>query len=91
VVVTFGFSKFEIGILVAIGYLMNMIFQPITGRYSEKIESRKLLAIGITLIAISMILFTVSSTFASMIFCIALLRIGSSFFHPVGVSAVSRT
>ncbi len=91
VVLAFGFSKFDIGILVAIGYLMNMIFQPITGGFSEKIEARKLLALGISLVAVSMFLFTISSTFASMAFSIVLLRIGSSFFHPVGVSAVSRT
>ena len=91
VVLAFGFSKFEIGILVAFGYLMNMIFQPLTGSFSEKIEAKKLLALGISLVAVSMLLFTISNTFASMIFSISLLRIGSSFFHPVGVAAISRT
>ena len=91
VVLAFGFSKFEVGILVAIGYLMNMIFQPIAGGFSEKVEARKLLALGISLIAVSMFLFTISSTFAAMLLSISLLRIGSSFFHPVGVAAVSRT
>jgi DHA1 family multidrug resistance protein-like MFS transporter len=91
VVLAFGFSKFEIGILVSMGYLMNMIFQPITGSFSEKVEPKKLLALGISLVSISMFLFIVSSTFGAMIISVSILRIGSSFFHPVGVSAVSRT
>jgi FSR family fosmidomycin resistance protein-like MFS transporter len=91
ITVAFGFSAYQIGILVAVGYLVNLIFQPLTGRYSEKYEARKLLALGISLIAISMLLFIVSSTFPLMLFSVLVLRFGSSFFHPVGVSAVSRT
>jgi MFS transporter, FSR family, fosmidomycin resistance protein len=91
ITVAFGFSEYQIGILVAVGYLVNLIFQPLTGRYSEKYEARKLLALGISLIAASMLLFIVSSTFALMLISVLILRFGSSFFHPVGVSAVSRT
>jgi FSR family fosmidomycin resistance protein-like MFS transporter len=90
ITVAFGFSAYEIGILVAVGYLVNLIFQPLTGRYSEKYEARKLLALGISLIAVSMLLFTISSTFPLMLVSVLILRFGSSFFHPVGVSAVSR-
>jgi MFS transporter, FSR family, fosmidomycin resistance protein len=90
IIVAFRFSAFQIGILVAVGYLVNLVFQPLTGRYSERYEARKLLALGISLIAASMLLFTISSTFAMMLVCILILRFGSSFYHPVGVSAVSR-
>jgi FSR family fosmidomycin resistance protein-like MFS transporter len=90
-IVHFGFSSIQIGILVAVGYLVNLIFQPLTGRYSERFEARKLLALGISLIAFSMILFTVSNSFAFMIISVLILRFGSSFFHPVGVSVISRT
>ncbi len=91
VVGAFFFSEFQIGILVAVGYLVNLIFQPLTGRYSEHYEARKLLALGISLIAVSMLMFTISSTFALMLLSVLILRLGSSFYHPVGVSAVSRT
>jgi MFS family permease len=91
VVSVFGFPNFEVGILVAVGYLTNMIFQPITGRYSESLEPRKLLGAGIAIIAVSMLLFTISSSFLFMLTTIIILRVGSSFFHPVGVSAVSRS
>ncbi len=91
VVSVFGFPNFEVGVLVAVGYLTNMIFQPITGRYSEILEPRKLLALGISIIGGSMYLFTISNTFPTMLLTIIILRTGSSFFHPVGVSAVSRS
>lgn len=90
VISIFGISKFEVGIMVAVGYIVNMVFQPLTGRFSERYNSRNLLAFGISIIAISMLLFTVSSALASMLLTIILLRFGSSFFHPVGVSAISR-
>lgn len=91
VIVSFGFSEYEIGILVAVGYLVNLIFQPITGRYSERFEARKLLAFGIILIAAAMFLFMVANGFAAMLVAVLVLRFGSSFYHPVGISAVSRT
>jgi FSR family fosmidomycin resistance protein-like MFS transporter len=90
VLVAFHFTIFEIGILVASGYFANVIFQPITGHYSERFEPSKLLALGISLMSISMVLFTFSTTFPIMLISVLLLRIGSSFFHPVGVTAISR-
>ncbi len=89
-ILVFEFSEYEIGILVAVGYLVNLVFQPITGKYSEKLEARKLLALGISLIAASMFLFIVANGFAPMLVAMLVLRLGSSFYHPVGVSAVSR-
>ena len=91
VVAAFHFSEFQIGVLVALGYLTNMIFQPLTGRLSEKYEERKLLMLGISSMAASMLLFTASSTFPAMVVSVLVLRFGSSFYHPVGVSAISRT
>lgn len=91
VVAAFSFSELQIGVLVALGYLTNMIFQPLTGRLSERYEERKLLMVGISSMAASMLLFTVSSTFPAMVVSVLVLRFGSSFYHPVGVSAISRT
>ena len=89
-IVSFGFSEYQFGILVAVGYLVNLVFQPITGRYSERFEARKLLALGISLMASSMFLFMASNGFAMMLVAMLVIRFGSSFYHPVGVSAVSR-
>lgn len=86
----FKFSIFQIGILVAVGYLINMIFQPLTGSLTQKFEARILLITGILSMAFSMILFAVSSTFSIMLVSVVILRFGSSFFHPVGASVISR-
>ena len=91
VISIFGISKFEVGIMVAVGYLVNMVFQPLAGHYSERFRPRNLLALGISMMAISMVLFTLSATFVSILLSIILLRFGSSFFHPVGVSTISKT
>jgi MFS transporter, FSR family, fosmidomycin resistance protein len=90
-ILAFGFTKFEVGILVAVGYLVNMIFQPIIGRYSERSDAGKLLELGISILAVSMVMFAVSSTFTEMLISIIVLRFGSSFYHPVGVSLVSHS
>jgi FSR family fosmidomycin resistance protein-like MFS transporter len=84
------FPLFQIGIIVAVGYLMNVVCQPIAGHYSERFEPRILLSLGIALIAASMFVFAVSSGFASILASVVVLRVGSSVFHPVGASAVSR-
>lgn len=88
--VAFGFSTYSIGILVAIGYVINMLFQPYAGRFLQKLDAKYLLSLGIGLMAISMVLFAVSGTFVMMVVSIVILRFGSSFFHPIGVSVVSR-
>lgn len=87
---SFGFSTYLIGLLVALGYLVNMILQPIVGIFSQKLQPRYLLAAGISIMAFSMGMFTLSVNFPAMLTSILVLRFGSSFFHPVGALAVSR-
>lgn len=87
--VAFGFSILNIGILVAVGYLINMVFQPILGRLSSKHEPKTLLMEGISIIAVSMIIIAFSSTFLMILVSMVILKLGSSFFHPIGASIVS--
>jgi MFS transporter, FSR family, fosmidomycin resistance protein len=90
ILLQYNVSFFDIGVLVAAGYLANIIGQPITGRFSERLEPRVLLVTGIAVIAASMVLLIFSSSFALLLGSFILLRAGSSVYHPVGVSAVSR-
>lgn len=90
VIALFSLSVFQVGLLVAIGYFVSVIFQPILGRYSEGRDPRLLLALGISIISISIITFVLASDFFGLLSSVVLIRLGSSFFHPVGVSAVSR-
>ncbi|MEM0156335.1 MAG: MFS transporter [Thermoplasmataceae archaeon] len=89
--IAFGFKTYYIGILVAVGYMINVAFQPLTGMASQRFDPGKLLPLGISIMAVSMVLFAISGTFAMMMVSVIIMRIGSSFFHPVGATAISRT
>lgn len=86
----FKISLFELGVLVAAMYLTNVICQPITGLYSERFEARMLLPLGIGIIVVSMVFLVFAFNFPTLLFSAVMLRVGSSFFHPVGISTISR-
>jgi len=91
VLALFNISVFQVGIIVALGYLVNILFQPVVGHYSEGREPGRLLAIGISVITVSVISFVFATGFLSLLASVILLRSGSSFFHPVGISAISKS
>jgi FSR family fosmidomycin resistance protein-like MFS transporter len=90
VISLFSLSVFQVGILVGLGYLVSVIFQPVVGRYSEGRDPRKVLALGIAIISVAIASFVLATDFLTLLGSALLLRVGSSFFHPVGVSAVSK-
>jgi MFS transporter, FSR family, fosmidomycin resistance protein len=85
----FNLSVLQVGIIVALGYLVNILFQPVVGHYSEGRDPARLLAIGISVITVSIISFIFATGFPSLLASVVLLRLGSSFFHPVGISTIS--
>lgn len=87
----FNLSVFQVGLIVALGYLVNILFQPVVGHYSEGRDPAKLLSIGMSVIAFSIISFIFSTGFPSILASVILLRLGSSFFHPVGISTISKS
>jgi len=87
----FNISVFQVGIIVALGYLVNILFQPVVGHYSEGRDPGRILAIGISVIIVSMISFVFATGFLSLLASVILLRLGSSFFHPVGISTISKS
>src|SRR5207247_2520083 len=91
VLALFNISVFQVGIIVALGYLVNILFQPVVGHYSEGRDPERLLAIGISVITVSVISFVFATGFLSLLASVILLRLGSSFFHPVGISAISKS
>lgn len=91
VLTLFGMSVLQVGILVAAGYLVSVVSQPIVGHWSEREDPRKLLALGIGIISASVFSFIASNGFYSMLTSVIFLRLGASFFHPVGASTISRT
>jgi MFS transporter, FSR family, fosmidomycin resistance protein len=91
VVVLFGLSVLQLGVIVGVGYLVNVVFQPLVGRYSEGRRPRDMLVVGITVVALAVFSFIFASGFYALLLSVVALRVGSSFYHPVGVSAVSAT
>lgn len=90
-VVVLGFTGLQLGVIVAVGYLISVVFQPLVGRYSEGRRPRDMLAVGILVVAAGAFSFVFASDFAAILLAVVILRLGSSFYHPVGVSAVSAT
>lgn len=91
VLALFNLSVFQVGIIVGLGYLVNILFQPVVGHYSEGRDPARLLAIGISVITVSIISFIFATGFLSLLASVILLRLGSSFFHPVGISTISKS
>lgn len=85
----FNLSVLQVGIIVALGYLVNILFQPVVGHYSEGRDPGRFLATGISVITFAIISFIFATGFLSLLASVILLRLGSSFFHPVGISTVS--
>ena len=91
VLALFNISVFQVGIIVALGYFVNILFQPVVGHYSEGRDPGRLLAIGISIVTVSVISFVFATGFLSLLASVILLRLGSSFFHPVGISTISKS
>jgi len=91
VLALFNVSVLQVGIIVALGYLVNILFQPLVGHYSEGSDPGRLLAIGISVITVSVVSFVFATGFLSLLASVILLRLGSSFFHPVGISTISKS
>ena len=86
----FNLSYTQIGIITGGSLIIHIISQLLIGRYSDGKNSRTLLSFGILLTSISMLLFTQSNGFYSLILLMFLLRISESFFHPIGIGWISR-
>lgn len=90
-VLIFGMSYVQLGILVSAGYLANVVVQPLAGQYSERIEPKKLLALGIGVMGASTVVIAYAPNYSLLLVGAVLLRLGSSFYHPIANSVVSRT
>jgi len=87
----FHFGYLDLGILVAAGYAVNVAVQPLVGRFYGKIEAGTLLSCGVAILATSMVIIAFANSYGSLFLGALVLRIGSSFYHPIGPSVVSRT
>ena len=86
----FSLNYTQIGIITGGGLILTLIAQLLIGRIADGKNFATLLTTGLLLVGISMLLLTQSSDFFTLVVFILVLRLASSFFHPVGVGWVSR-
>ncbi|MCB9250419.1 MAG: MFS transporter [Ignavibacteriales bacterium] len=71
-------SDFQIGMVVAIFSLMQFIFNPIIGNYSDKIGRRPIILVSLLLTSISYIIFSFAHTFLLLLVSRMLAGFGGS-------------
>jgi FSR family fosmidomycin resistance protein-like MFS transporter len=79
----------EIGIL-GLGLLITVVVQLAIGRLTDRSFSRYLLEIGAALMAVSFVIVLFVSDFVGLFAAVIFMRVGASFYHPVGISWITR-
>ncbi len=86
----FAFGTFETGVLGGTALLVNALFQVLTGVMSDRRDPSKFLPIGILIVGVASLLVAVATSFWALLLFVSLLRVGASFYHPVGMSWIGR-
>ncbi|MBE0518607.1 MAG: MFS transporter [Thermoplasmata archaeon] len=82
-------SYSEIGLL-GFGLLITVIIQLVVGKAADRIFSRYLLELGAGLMALSFILIPLASNFLGLFVAVISMRVGASFYHPIGISWITK-
>ena len=80
----------HIGILSNLGLLATFLFQFVIANYAHKFEYRHLLLLSSFGISVSILLISLSVNFFSMLLLYLLMRLFTSFYHPIGIATVSK-
>lgn len=81
----------QIGVLSYLGLLITFVFQIVIAQTADKLEYKHILLLSISGICASFILITFTSGFGLFLAVYLIFRIFVSFYHPLGISWVSRT
>lgn len=87
---SFDFDLAAVGTLVSVSLLVTIVFQTLAGKYSDRCHPGFLLAMGFLLMSFSMLVLTRITSFTGLLLSMMLLRVGSSVYHPVGISWLTR-
>jgi len=79
----------EIGLL-GFGLLITVVVQFFVGKASDRHFSRYMLEVGAALMAASFLLIPLVSDFRGLFVVVIAMRVGASFYHPIGVSWITR-
>jgi MFS family permease len=86
----FGLSYQNIGLLTSIGLTVTVFFQVLAGRAGDQKDTRLMMTIGILILGITSFLLTFAWDFISLLSIILLVRMGASFYHPIGIGWISK-
>ncbi len=82
-------SYTEIGIL-GLGLMITVVVQLIVGRITDRAFSRYLLEVGALLMAVSFVMVLFVSDFTGLFMAVVSMRVGASFYHPVGITWITK-
>jgi len=82
-------SYAQIGLL-GLGLIITVIVQLMVGRVADRMFSKYLLEAGAALMAASFVLLLWVSDFTGLFLAVISMRVGASFYHPVGISWITR-
>lgn len=85
----FSLSYTDIGLLSGFGMLATILAQVMTGHVSDRGSSPQLLALGIGVLALGLLAIPLADSFVSLFLLVLIVRVGASFYHPIGISWLS--
>jgi len=88
-VVVMDISYYEVGIL-GLALLITVVVQYLVGIVADKRFSGYLLEVGAALMGTSFLLMLLVDDFIGLLMAVVVMRVGSSFYHPVGTSWITR-
>ena len=81
----------DIGTVILIGLAVAVVFQLIIGHNVKRRHYRRLLVLDAAIVGVSLLLMTLSRNFLMLVLFFIGVRIGTSVYHPVGISWISHT
>ncbi len=81
----------DIGTILFIGLAVSIVFQLIIGHNAKRRHYRRFLILDAAIVGISLLLMTLSRNLVMLVIFFVGVRIGTSVYHPVGISWVSHT
>lgn len=84
-----GISYYEVGLL-GFGLLVTVVAQYIVGRVADRKASPLMLESGAALMALSFFVLLFVNDFVGLFLVVIVMRIGAAFYHPVGISWITK-
>jgi len=81
----------HIGLLSYLGLLTTFVLQIVVVHIADRYEYRSLLALSFAGISASLVLFTLSQNFLTIVLFFLSMRIAASVYHPIGLAHISNS